>query len=275
MAEATRLVKRHSGWVRLTHWLNVVAVVVLLGTGLNIFNAHPSLYGGARGSSVDAQTQWLAIGTIRGRGKTMIGGAMFDTTGVLGRSAAPNGRMQSIAFPHWATLPSLRNLGVARNWHFAAAWALVVNGLVYLGYGILSGHFRRRMVPGLGEQGLGELRPGNIWADVVDHVKLRFPKGAEALNYQVLQKIAYSGVALVLLPLMVLSGLGMSPGMDASSPWIVDAFGGRQSARSVHFIVSGALVGFVLVHVLMLVLAGPWPLMRGMVTGWQRVETAR
>lgn len=275
MVETAKFVRRHSLWVRLTHWLNVVAVVVLLGTGLNIFNAHPSLYWGARGSSVDTQGRWLAIGTIRGRGKTMIGGAMFDTTGVLGRSAAPNGAMQSIAFPHWATLPSLRNLGLARNWHFAAAWLLVVNGLVYLAYGILSGHFRRRLLPGLGDRGLGELRPGTIWRDVVDHLRLRFPKGAAALDYQVLQKLAYSGVVLLLLPLMVFSGLGMAPGLDASWPWIVDVFGGRQTARSVHFIASGALLGFVLVHLLMLVLAGPWKLMRGMVTGWQRVEAER
>lgn len=270
MAEQLTLVKRHSGWVRLTHWLNVLAVVVLLGTGLNIFNAHPMLYWGARGSSVDVEGRWLAIGTIKGRGKTMIGGAMLDTTGVLGRSAAPNGAMQNIAFPHWATLPSLRNLGVARNWHFAAAWLLILNGLVYLAYGISSGHLRQRLVPGL-----GELRPGNIRHDVVAHLRLRFPKGAAALNYQVLQKIAYSGVALLLLPLMVFSGLGMSPGMDASWPWIVDLFGGRQTARSIHFIVSGALVGFVLVHLAMLLLAGPFRLMRGMLTGWQRVEARR
>lgn len=264
------LVKRHSGWVRLTHWLNVVAVVVLLGTGLNIFNAHPFLYWGARGTTVDTDSRWLAIGSLGGRGMVMVGDVNFDTTGLLGRSAGMNGVAQNIAFPHWATIPSWRDLGLARNWHFAAAWLLILNGLVYLVYGVVSGHFRRRLVPGL-----GELRPGNIWHDVVEHLKLKFPKGTEALRYQVLQKIAYSGAALLLLPLMVFSGIGMAPGMDSSWPWVVDVFGGRQSARSVHFVVTNLVVAFVVVHLLMLVLAGPFKLLRGMITGWQRVETVR
>ncbi len=262
------LVKRHSGWVRLTHWLTVVAVMTLLGTGLNIFNAHPFLYWGSKGTTVDTGSRWLAIGSVGPRGMVMIGTTRFETTGLLGRSAGMNGAMQNIAFPHWATIPSWRDLGLARNWHFAAAWLLILNGIVYLTYGIFSGHFRRRLVPGL-----RELRPGNIWHDVVEHVKLKFPKGEASLRYQVLQKIAYSGAALLLLPLMVFSGIGMAPGMDSSWPWVVDLFGGRQSARSVHFVVTNLVVLFVVVHLLMLVLAGPFKLLRGMITGWQRVET--
>lgn len=270
MVETAKLVRRHSGWVRLAHWLNVVAVVVLLGTGLNIFNAHPALYWGPKGSNVDTAGRWLMIGAMGEQGKTIIGGAVLDTTGVLGRSAAPNGAMQNIAFPHWATLPTLRNLGLARNWHFAAGWLLIVNGLIYLLWGVLSGHLVRRVLPSL-----KELRPGNVWHDIREHVRLKFPKGADGLEYQILQKLAYSSVVVVLLPLMVFSGLGMSPGMDASWPWIVDAFGGRQTARSVHFIVTSALVGFVFVHLLMLLLAGPWRLLRGMLTGWQNVGTGQ
>jgi thiosulfate reductase cytochrome b subunit len=266
------LVKRHSAWVRATHWLNVVAVVLLLGTGLNIFNAHPALYWGPKGTNVDTGSRWLAIGAVPDgsqglRGMTVIGNASFDTSGVLGLSTSASGAAQAIAFPAWATIPSSRNLGLARNWHFFAAWLLIVNGLVYIAYGILSGHFRRKLLP----TG-AELRPSHIWHDIVQHLKLKFPKGEEALNYQVLQKIAYSAAALLLLPLMVFSGLGMSPGMDASWPFIVDLFGGRQSARSVHFIVTNLVVAFILVHLLMLLLAGPFKLLRGMITGWQRVE---
>ncbi len=270
MAADGTLVKRHSGWVRATHWVNAVAVVVLLGTGLNIFNAHPYLYWGAKGTTVDTGGRWLAVGTVRERGMVMIGSTTFETTGLLGRSAGKNGASQNIAFPHWATIPSWRDLGLARNWHFAAAWLLILNGLVYLGYGVVSGHFRRRLVPAW-----TELRVANIAHDVAEHFRLRFPKGREALNYQVLQKIAYSGTALLLLPLMIFSGIGMAPGMDASWPWIVDLFGGRQSARSAHFIATVLVVAFTIVHLLMLVLAGPFKLMRGMVTGWQRVETAK
>jgi thiosulfate reductase cytochrome b subunit len=266
------LVRRHGLVVRLTHWLNAIAVVLLLGTGLNIFNAHPTLYWGTKGSSVDTSGRWLAIGAVQGgasgmRGMTVIGTTVFDTTGVLGLSQSASGASVPIAFPDWATIPSARDLGLARNWHFAAAWLLILNGLIYILYGIFSGHFRRRLLPGA-----SELRPSHIWHDVVDHLKLKLPKGEAALRYQVLQKIAYSAAALLLLPLMVLSGLGMAPGMDASWPWIVDLFDGRQSARSVHFIVTNLVVLFILVHLLMLLLAGPFKLLRGMITGWQRVE---
>jgi thiosulfate reductase cytochrome b subunit len=269
---ADRLVKRHSGWVRATHWLNVVAVVLLLGTGLNIFGAHPALYWGPKGTNVDTGSRWLAIGAVPDgsqglRGVTMVGTTLFDTTGVLGLSTSASGTPVQIAFPGWATIPSARNLGLARNWHFFAAWLLIANGLVYIAHGILSGHFRRKLLPNA-----TDLRPANIWHDITEHLKLNFPKGEAALSYQVLQKIAYSAAALLLLPLMVLSGLGMSPGMDASWPWIVDLFGGRQSARSVHFIVTTLVVAFILVHLLMLLLAGPFKLLRGMITGWQRIE---
>jgi thiosulfate reductase cytochrome b subunit len=272
--ERNGLVRRHPLVVRLTHWINVVAVVMLLGTGLNIFNAHPMLYWGARGSSVDTGGRWLAIGTVPDgsggwRGMVVLGGLRLETTGVLGVSRSKAGKENRIAFPHWATIPGVRDLATARNWHFLAGWVLILNGLLYLIWGLGSGHIRRRLLP---ER--AELAPGHVLADLGDHLRLRFPKGEKALRYQVLQKLAYSGTALVLLPLMVVSGLGMAPGMDASWPWIVDLFGGRQSARSVHFILTVLVVGFVLVHLLMLLLAGPWRLLRGMVTGWQRIELA-
>jgi thiosulfate reductase cytochrome b subunit len=262
---------RHTALVRLTHWLNALAVAVLLGTGLNIFNAHPFLYWGAKGNTHDTQTRWLAIGAVTGpdgqqRGLTMLGTSLFDTTGTLGLSRGMAGQPVAIAFPSWSTLPARRDLATARNWHFAAAWLLILNGLAYLLHGLFSGHVRKRLLPRL-----SELRPRNIWHDVMEHLKLRFPTGDAALDYQVLQKLAYSATALLLLPLMVLSGLGMSPGVDAAWPWIVDLFGGRQTARSVHFIVTMLLVLFILVHLLMVMLAGPFRLLRGMVTGWQNV----
>jgi thiosulfate reductase cytochrome b subunit len=270
MATPAKLMKRHPLWVRATHWLNAALIVLLLGTGLNIFNAHPSLYWGIRGTSVDTEARWLQIGTIGTRGKTIVGDTMFDTTGVLGRSLSPAGTQQNIAVPHWATIPGWRNLGVARNWHFFAAWLLILNGLAYLLWGLFSGGLRRRLLPSR-----ADLAPASLWADIKHHLTLRFPKDASSLRYQPLQKLAYSSVVLLLLPLMIFSGLGMSPGVDASWPWLLDAFGGRQSARSVHFLASAGVVLFVLVHLAMLLAAGPWRLMRGMITGWQRVETSK
>jgi len=269
---ASKLVHRHSLIVRLSHWLSVIAVALLIGTGLNIFNAHPALYWGHKGTNIDTGARWLQIGAMRApdgtlTGQTIIGTASFNTTGILGLSKTASAAPQMIAFPSWATLPSRRNLGLARNWHFFAAWLLVGTGTLYLTYGLLSGHLRR-LIPTA-----KDLAPKNIAHDIKDHLRLHFPKGEAALSYQVLQKIAYAGVALILLPLMVLSGLGMSPGMDASWPVIVDAFGGRQSARSVHFIACTLILAFIAVHMLMLLAAGPFRLLRGMITGWQKVTT--
>src|SRR5690606_30750790 len=111
-----------------------------------------------------------------------------------------------------------------------------------------------------------ELAPRHIWADIKAHARLRFPRGEAALRYNILQKLSYFGVVALLLPAMILSGLAMSPGMDASWPWLIDLFGGRQSARSIHFIAAMLIVLFVLVHLVMVVLAGPVNEIRSMIT---------
>jgi thiosulfate reductase cytochrome b subunit len=120
-----------------------------------------------------------------------------------------------------------------------------------------------------------EWRPAHIWRDVTAHAKLRFPTGAAALRYNVLQKLAYCGVLFGLLPLMILTGLAMSPGIDAAWPLLVDLFGGRQSARSVHFIAAFGLVAFFVVHIAMVLLAGPVNELRSMITGWYRLPEDR
>jgi thiosulfate reductase cytochrome b subunit len=120
-----------------------------------------------------------------------------------------------------------------------------------------------------------ELRPKHIWHDIKGHARLRFPTGAVALKYGILQKLAYAGVLLVLLPVIVLTGLAMSPGMDAWIPWITQGFGGRQSARSVHFICAFGLVAFFFIHVAMVLLAGPFNEVRSMITGKYRLPKDR
>jgi thiosulfate reductase cytochrome b subunit len=116
-----------------------------------------------------------------------------------------------------------------------------------------------------------ELAPGHIWQDIKDHARLRFPTGSAALRYNILQKASYNGVLFLLLPALILSGLTMSPGMNAAWPWLAELFGGRQSARSIHFIAAWATMGFFLVHILMVVLAGPVNEIRSMITGRYRV----
>jgi thiosulfate reductase cytochrome b subunit len=256
--------------VRATHWINVVCLLVLLTSGLQIFNAHPALYWG---DSSDFGHPFFAIGTQKGkdglpRGVTTLAGRGLDTTGVLGWTSDGSGGRAARAFPAWATLPSWQSLADGRLWHFFFAWVFVVNGLVYLFYGLLNGHLWREMVPSGREL-------GRIGHTVWDHLRLRFPSGEAARHYNVLQKLSYLVVIVVLLPVLALAGLGMSPRLDAGFPELPSLFGGRQSARTIHFIAAFAVVGFALVHVFMVLISGVWNNIWSMVTGRYAIEPDR
>lgn len=173
-------------------------------------------------------------------------------------------------FPGWLTLPASYSLAMSRHWHLAAAPLFAFALLAYMLWSLANRHFRHD----LAFRG-AELRPGPVWQDIKDHARLRFPTGSAALRYNVLQKASYNGVLFLLLPVLILTGLTMSPGMNAAWPWLVDLFGGRQSARSLHFIVAWSLVAFVLVHLLMVLLAGPYNEVRSMITGRYRLPRER
>src|SRR5579859_1718549 len=256
------LVYRHAAVTRATHWINVLALTFLLMSGLNIFGAHPALYWGQK--AVFAHP-WVLIGAEpKGAdmiGFTQIGAAKFNTTGLLGYSGKVGERVP-VAFPAWATVPSFRDLADSRHWHFFFAWLFVINGLTYWLAGLIGGHIRKDLLPTR-----HDVAPRNVWHEIVTHAKLKFPKGEEARHYNVLQKGAYLAVVLILLPLMVLTGLCMSPGFDAFAPGLVDFFGGRQSARTIHFLTAFSLVGFVLLHLFMVVASGTWNNIRSMITG--------
>lgn len=256
-----KVVRRHRLSTRAWHWLNVAAVFTLLMSGLTIFNAHPRLYWGQYGANPDPA--WLHIGnTDAGKtGYLRIGSVRVETTGVLG-SWEKDGRTRTRAFPHWMTLPANYSLAAGRKYHFLGAWALAIAGTLYLLWSLINGHVRRDLMPRA-----GELSPRHLWQDVKDHARLRLPRGEAAARYNVLQKLAYVGVLFVILPVMVLTGLGMSPTMNAGWGWILDLFGGRQSARSVHFIAAFLLVLFIVVHLVMVVVAGPLNEIRSMITG--------
>ena len=259
------LVDRHTRVTRLTHWINFLCVAVLLMSGLQIFNAHPALYWGQAGADADRPAFEIGAddsGDGPPVGFVRIGSSTFTTTGILGVSRNASGDTVQRAFPRWATLPSWRDLALGRRWHFFFAWLFVANLLAYFVAGIASGHLRRDLLPS-GQQ----LRPRSLLKDALDHLRLKFPHGEKARHYNPLQKLTYLGVIGVLLPLMVLTGLTMSPGMDAILPWLVDLFGGRQSARMIHFIAASLIVLFVFVHVAMVVLAGPLNELRSMITG--------
>jgi thiosulfate reductase cytochrome b subunit len=185
---------------------------------------------------------------------------------VLGRWTDGKGDVQNRAFPGWATIPSSYDLAGARRWHLAFAWLLSFGLLFFMIRAFWKGHAQRDLRPGL-----DELKPRHLWRDIKDHARLRFPTGEAALRYNTLQKISYFSVVFILLPLIIFSGLGMSPAMDAAWPWIVDVLGGRQSARSIHFIAAFLLLAFTILHLILVVLAGPVNEVRSMITGWFRV----
>lgn len=215
---------RHPPLVRITHWLNVVAVVVLIMSGLNILLAHPHLYWGVRSTFADP---WVSIPPL----------------------------------PNWLLIPQGRNLAEARNYHFLFAWIFVANGLVYLAYGLLSRRFARRVWPtGKEWRGLG--------ASVADHARFRFPTDDHARAYNVIQKLTYLAMILIILPMMLITGLSMSPGFNAVGGILLEIMGGRQSARTLHFISAGLIVGFIVVHVGLVIWTGPINNMRSMITGW-------
>ena len=174
--------------------------------------------------------------------------------------------LQLERFGSWWTLPASYNLALSRHWHLAAAPIFAFALLAYMLWSLANRHVSRDLA-----FRRGELAPRHVWQDIRDHARLRFPTGAAALRYNVLQKASYIGVIFVALPLVILTGLTMSPGMNAAWPWLVDLFGGRQSARSLHFIAAFALAAFFLVHILMVLLAGPLNEIRAMITGRYRV----
>lgn len=259
----TRLIKRHSLATRFWHWINALCLLVLLMSGLQIFNAHPALYWG-QDSNFDAP--FLAIGAQRDAsgnpmGYLRIDGLQIPTTGVLGWSEV-GGQMQVRAFPAWATLPGPQWLSLGRQWHFTAAWVFGVLLVAYLVYSVVSR--RRRRLLGVHR---GEL--GHFGQEIVQHAKFRFP---QMPDYNIIQKLSYLLVLCILLPLMILTGLTMSPTMDAAWPWLTHVFGGRQSARSIHFICAFLLVGFFIVHLLLVLVSGVFNNMRAMITGGYRVD---
>ncbi len=217
--------KKHALSTRLWHWINLVCLVVLFMSGLNISNAHRYLYWGDKGFS--PAEAWLAV---------------------------PR-------FPGWMTIPDYYSLAAARDWHILMAWPFAVGLLVMWIAMLANGHFWRDL-----RTHRREWRPRAVWQDIKAHAHLNFDHDGPA-KYNFLQKLAYGLVFGILLPGMVLTGMAISPGFEPVAPWLVDVFGGRQSARSLHFLCSGALFAFFVLHVALVLLNKPWRLMRSMITG--------
>ena len=246
---AARAGQGHTRWVRTTHWVAALSILTLAVSGFVILMAHPRLYWGTVGNDLTPVLLELPISRNHRHGGWRESTPFFpDRAG----SAITASRTYNI----------FNQNGWARSLHFLAAWLLVTAGSIYIVAGTFSGHIRRNLLPRA-----RELAPRLLWKDLVSHLRARSPPVAGGPPYNLLQKHAYCAVALLALPVMVLSGLAMSPALNAAYPWLSGLFGGSQSARTLHFFTFVLIVLFVLVHVAMVVLSGFRRQMRGMTLG--------
>jgi thiosulfate reductase cytochrome b subunit len=238
----------HTRWVRITHWIVAASVIALAVSGFTILMAHPRLYWGAVGNDLTPALIELPVSRNYRHGGWELSTASFPDGG----SAASVIRTYDI----------LNENSWARSLHFLAAWFLVLTGLIYLLTGILSGHLRRDLLPRRGELSAQALRE-----DIAAHLQRALPPARGGPPYGLLQKCTYSAVVFIALPIMVLTGLAMSPATTAAYPFLAGMFGGTQSARTIHFCFFVALLLFLSVHVLMVSLSGFRRQMRGIILG--------
>ena len=257
----TELVYRHNRITRLTHWVNAIALAILFMSGLQIFNAFPNLHWGSKAEPGQALFTIAATdedGEVRGYAE--LWGRRVDTTGVLGVQFTGSGP-QARAFPSWITIPGYFWLAGGRRWHFFFGWLFVLNGLLYFIYNLLNGHMRKFLFT--------FHDAARIPAMILYYLRLRRESPQDS-EYNPLQKIAYTGVFVILTPLVLLSGMAMSPQLDVAFHWIPAMFGGRQAARTAHFILAFGFVFFTFGHVFMVLTTGVFNNMRSMVTGWYK-----
>jgi thiosulfate reductase cytochrome b subunit len=229
---------RHSAAVRVTHWITAICFFALLVTGIEIVISHPRFYWGETGTVLTTPLFRLPIPSSRSTVPTGYGYVLPDQNG-------------------WS-----------RALHFEAAWIAVLTGLLYVVFGLLSGHFRRNLVPSN-----ADFSRHALWTAFTKPLRLERPSEAEASSYNVLQRLTYLFVIVILFPMVIWSGLAMSLAFSSAFPWSVSLLGGRQSARTIHFFVSLALVLFLFVHVAMVCLAGFWNRTRPMIVG--RIATRK
>jgi len=239
---------RHERWVRLTHWITALTVIVLTVSGVFILRVHPRLYWGKAGNDL---TPALIEFPIAPNYPLDSYTARTGFPGVPGTMVTAN-----------RTREPWNENGWARSLHFLAAWLMVLPGLMYLVIGLSAGHFRRHVLP----------RPADLTGPVmkrelVDHLRFRIAPARGGPAYGSLQKLAYTAVIFLLTPVIVLTGLAMAPAVTAAWPWLLDLFGGHQSARTIHFFAFLALVAFIAVHLLMVMVSGFRTQVRGMTIG--------
>ena len=260
------LVYRHNRITRITHWANAIALMILFMSGLMIFNAHPHLYWG---NISEPEKAVFSIGATNDdgdlRGYVQLYGRQVDTTGFLGVQQGALGPLPR-AFPSWLTVPGYYSLAGARRWHFFFGWLFALNGLLYVIYNVAVGHMRKFFFT---------LKDAaKVPAMIAYYLRLRRESPQEG-EYNPLQKMAYTSVFVILTPLVLLSGMAMSPQLNVAFNWLPAMFGGRQSARTIHFILAFGFLSFSFGHVFMVLTQGFFNNMRSMTTGWYKKMISR
>lgn len=255
------LVYRHSVTTRITHWAFFVAFLVLVSSGLEIFNAAPYL--DAADKSNPAKRVFSIGGEAESQsGVTTVLGHAFHTTGWLGYTDDGMGGREARGFPGWITIPPYQDLADGRRWHLFFSWIMILCGAAYIIAGLLRGDLRQLI---LRREDLPKLLPYQLY-----YLRLRTnppPHG----TYNPLQKLAYTVVLFGFAPLIVLTGLALSPGIDAIASPLTSAFGGRQFARLWHFVFMVLFIGFIFTHVTLVASTGLFNNMRAMISGWFRL----
>lgn len=252
--------KRHAVSTRIWHWVNAVMVIILLMSGFAIFNAHPRLYWGSYGA--DPDPAWFEITDADGAGLIRLGQMELTATGPLGMSTDSKGQPVARAFPAWATIPSGRSLSTSRRWHLSAAWVFGIGTAIFTLLSLLNGHVKRELLPSSSELGAS-----HILHSIREHLRFRSHRHPIDAPYNVLQKVSYLLIAGLVIPTLILTGLTMSPWINAVVPGLLDLFGGRQSARSIHFICAVLMTLFILIHLIMILRTGPIRQVWAMITG--------
>jgi thiosulfate reductase cytochrome b subunit len=237
---ATTSAPRHSLLVRVTHWITALCFLALLVTGAEIIVSHPRFYWGETGNILTTPLFKIPIPSSRNLVPTGYGYVMPDQNG-------------------WS-----------RALHFQSAWILVLTGLLYVIYGLITRHFHANMVPAKADRSWGSFS-----TSIKNHLLFKRPSESEAWSYNLPQRLAYLFVIFILFPLVIWTGLAMSPAFVSAFPSSVTLLGGRQSARTLHFFISIALLLFLIVHVVMVYLAGFTTRMRAMITGRTAEPTER
>ena len=238
----------HRRWVRICHWLAVASFVTLAVSGVFILMVHPRLYLGEVGNDLTPALLTLPINNNHRPGELQ---RTIAFTEVPGAPVSAERNFQIFNQNGWA-----------RSLHFLAAWVMVVVGAIYLSVGVVSGHLGRDLLPRP-----RELSPSALWQDLKNHLRKHFESSAAGPPYGLFQKLAYTGVVLILLPLMVATGLTMSPAVTVAYPFLLDLFGGYQTARTVHFFGFSVLILFLIIHVAMVIATGFARQLRAMTWG--------